>query len=77
MQIICIYNAFILVQGCTEQSYLFISGYGLYRQLFAIKPSTVCVNDNVRKRVFVIFQGKGGGVSDTYHPPEPATVSTE
>ena len=29
MQIICIYNAFIHVQGCTELSYLFISGYGV------------------------------------------------
>ena len=42
-----------------------------------LQPSIVCVNDNVRKRVFAIFQGKVGGVSDTYHPPEPATVSTE
>ena len=77
MQIICIYNAFIHVQWCTELSYLFISGYDLYRQLFTIKPGIVCVNDNVRKRVFAIFQGKVGCVSDTYHPPEPATVSTE
>ena len=68
------------VHTCTvmaELSYLFISGYDLYRQLFTIKPSIVCVNDNVRKRVFAIFQGKVGGVSGTYHPPEPATVSTE
>ena len=32
----------------------------MYRQLFTIKPSIVCVNDNVRKRVFAIFQGKVG-----------------
>ena len=63
MQIICIYNAFIHVQWCTELSYLFISGYDLYKQLFTTKPSIVCVHDNVRKRVFAIFQGKvwGGG----------------
>ena len=65
------------VHTCTELSYLFISGYDLYRQLFTIKPSIVCMNDNVRKMVFAIFQGKVGGVSDTYHPPEPATESTE
>ena len=65
------------MQWCTELSYLYIIGHDLYRQLFTIKPSIVCVNDNVRKRVFAIFQGKVGGVIDTYHPPERAAVSTE
>ena len=72
-----IYNAFIHVQWYTELSYLFISGCDLYRQLFTIKPSFVCVNDNVRKRVFAIFLGgKVGGVSGTYHPPKPVVNKT-
>ena len=51
------------IHTCTVMAkliYLFISGYDLYRQLFTIKPSIVCVIDNVRKRVFAIFQGKVG-----------------
>ena len=64
VQIICIYNEFIHVQWCTELSYLFISGYDLHRQLFATKPSIVCVHDNVRKRVFAIFLGMGRGSGD-------------
>ena len=71
--------------GDVQLSYLFISGYDLYRQMFTTKPSIVCVHDNVRKSVFAIFQGKwgdgagrgGGGASGTYQPLESATVSTE
>ena len=50
------------VQTCTVLSYLFIRGYDLYRQLFTTKSSIVCVHDNVLKRVFATFQGKGKGI---------------